>query len=105
MRWTLAILTVTATSLVAAGVWMLGQARYLEDYCLARIEPPSTTAPEALSGRPAYLRDPWTVACEFDGLPTVYTTDPGLLIAAVVLGVIVVVVAAAAFRWASAALL
>ena len=87
-------------ALLAAGLWVVGQAQYLQDYCFTRIEPPETSPPEALSGRPAYWDDPVTVACEFDGFPTIYTTEPAPLVGAILLAVAVVAVALIALHWA-----
>ncbi len=92
------ILSVAAP--VAAGLWVVGQAQYLEDYCFTRVEPPEASPPEALSGRPAYWDDPVTVACEFDGFPTIYTTEPAPLLGALLLAGAVLAVALLAFHWA-----
>jgi TRAP-type C4-dicarboxylate transport system permease small subunit len=52
-------------ALVSALAWLIGQAQYLNDYCTTRAPLALTSAPEALGGRPAYMDDPITVACEF----------------------------------------
>jgi hypothetical protein len=55
--------------------------------------------PEALGGRPAYMDDPITIACEYDGFPTVYVTEPGPLLGALLMMTIVIAVAFGAYRW------
>lgn len=87
-------------ALLAAALWVVGQAHYLEDYCHTRVDPPKASPPEALSGRPAYWDNPVTVACEFDGFPTVYTTEPAPLLGGLFLAGAVVTVALIAFHWA-----
>lgn len=88
------------TALVSALVWLMGQAQYLNDYCTTRASQPITSPPEALSARPAYMDDPITVACEFDGFPTVYVTEPAPLLGALLLTGMVIAVAFIAFSWA-----
>jgi hypothetical protein len=100
LRFLLAASITGLAALLAAGSWIVGQTQYLEDYCHTRIEPPEASSPEALSGRPAYWDNPITVACEFDGFPTVYTTEPAPLFGALLLAGGVVAVAFIAFNWA-----
>lgn len=84
------------TALLAALVWLLGQAQYVNDYCTTRAPQP----PNVAGGRPAYMSDPITVACEFDGYPTVYVTEPGPLLGALLLTAIVIAVGLVATHWA-----
>lgn len=102
-RTLLASFVTGVAALLAAGFWVVGQGQYLQDYCFTRVEPPQTSPPEALSGRPAYWADPVTVACEFDGFSTVYTTEPAPLLGALLLAAVVIAVAFVTFRWAWAA--
>ncbi len=90
---------VTGIAVMLSGlVWLLGQAQYLNDYCTS---PRSHfSPPEASGGRPAYMDNPITVTCEYDGLPTVYVTEPLPLIGAVLLAGAVIAVASIAFSWA-----
>lgn len=92
----------SAAALMATGLWLVGQAQYLEDYCPTRVDPPEASTPEALSGRPAHWEDPVTVACEFDGFPTIYATEPAPLVGALLLAGAVVAIAFFAFQWARA---
>lgn len=101
-RYLLAALITCVAALLAAGLWVLGQAQYVQDYCHTRVEPPTTRPPEALSGRPAYWDNLVTIACAFDGFPTIYTTDPVPLFGALLLTGAVVAVALIAFHWARA---
>lgn len=101
-RSLMAASTTCLAALLAAGLWVFGQAQYVQDYCHTRVHPPLTSPPEALSGRPAYWRDPVTIACEFEGFPTVHTTDPAPLLGALLLAGAVAAVALIAFRWARA---
>jgi hypothetical protein len=94
-----AMLTIIA-GLVAAGIWGVGQAQFLEDYCSTQAPQPKAPSPEALDGRPAYLDGLVTVRCEYDDLPTVVVTEPLPLVGALVLAALVLWVAFAAFRWA-----
>jgi amino acid transporter len=87
-------------ALLSALAWLIGQAQYINDYCTTRAPQPITTPPEALGGRPAYMDDPITVACEYDGFPTVYVTEPGPLFGALLMMAIVIAVAFGAYRWA-----
>lgn len=100
LRSLLAACITSVAALLAAGLWIVGQAEYLEDYCFTRVEPPEASPPEALSGRPAYWDDPVTVACEFDGFPTVYTIERAPLFGALLLAGAVVAVALIAVHWA-----
>ena len=61
----------TAIGLLAAGFWLVGQARYTEDYCQTRAPQPRSSNPEGLSGRPGYVDKPVTVRCEYDQFPAV----------------------------------
>ena len=92
--------TVTA-ALLASGVWGVGQAQYLNDYCTSdRVRQPTPASPEMLGGRPAYLDGPVTVVCEYDGYPTVTVTDPAPLLGALIVMSLVVVFAVVTLRWA-----
>lgn len=102
LRFLVAAFITGVAALLAAGLWVVGQAQYLEDYCHTRVDPPEASPPEALSGRPAYWDNPVTVACEFDGFPTIYTTEPAPLFGALLLAGAVVTVALIAFHWARA---
>lgn len=102
LRFLIAAFLTCVAALLAAGLWAFGQAQYVEDYCHTRVEPPITSPPEALSGRPAYWDNPVTVACEFDGFLTIYTTDPTPSFGALLLTGAVVAVALIAFHWARA---
>ncbi len=85
----------------AAGVWVVGQAQYVNDYCTSdRVDQPTPANPEALGGRPAYLDGPLTVGCEYDGYSTVTVADPAPLVGALVLIGMVVSVAVVMLRWA-----
>lgn len=99
-RTLVAVLVTVLAALVAAVAWVVGQALYLEDYCLTRVDRPEGSRPEASGGRPAYWRDPVTVACEYDGHGTVLATEPGPLVAALLLAAAVCAVAVTAFTWA-----
>ena len=103
LRILLASFLTGVAALLAAGFWVVGQGQYLQDYCFTRVELPQTSPPEALSGRPAHWADPVTVACEFDGFSTIYTTGPAPLIGALLLAAVVIAVALVTFRWAWAA--
>lgn len=83
-------------ALVSAIAWVVGQAQYINDYCTTRAPQP----PDVRGGRPAYMADPLTVACEFDGHPTVYVAEPAPLLGALLLTAVVVAVGVVAFRWA-----
>jgi hypothetical protein len=87
-------------ALVSALAWLLVQAQYINDYCTTRAPQPITSPPEALGGRPAYMDDPITVACEYDGSPIVYVTEPGPLLGALLITAIVIAVAFGAYHWA-----
>lgn len=102
LRFVLAALVTSVAALLATGLLVFGQAQYVQDYCHTRVEPPATFPPEALSGRPAYWDNPVTVACEFDGFPTIYTTDPGPVVGGLILLGVVLVVTLVAFDWARA---
>jgi hypothetical protein len=100
-RLVVAWLATMAAALFAAGVWVVGQAQYINDYCTSdRVAQPTPADPEALGGRPAYLDEPVTVVCEYDGYSTATVTDPAPLLGALVLMVLVVAVAVATLRWA-----
>lgn len=101
-RLLIAAFITCVAALLAAGLWVIGQAQYVQDYCFTRVEPPITSPPEALSGRPAYWDNPVTVACEFDGFPTIYTTDPAPLFGALLLLGAILAVAVITFDWARA---
>jgi hypothetical protein len=94
----LAALAAAVAAVVAIGIWTLGQAQYLNDYCTTRVQPPQGATPESVGGRPAFLEGLTTVRCEYDGQPTVTVTDPLPLLGAVVLVLGVVAVAVIAFR-------
>lgn len=96
MRFLAAAVVTLLTALLAALSWLLGQAQYINDYCTTRAPQP----PEVVGGRPAYMSDPITVACEFDGYPTVYVTEPGPLLGALLLTAIVIAVGFVAIHWA-----
>lgn len=87
-------------ALLSALAWLIAQAQYINDYCTTRTPQPITSPPEALGGRPAYMHGPMTVACEYDGFPTVYVTEPGPLLGALLMMAIVIAVAFGAYRWA-----
>jgi hypothetical protein len=93
-------LVTAIAGLIAAGVWTLLQAQYINDYCTTRAPQPTPANPEVLGGRPAYLDGPVTVVCEYDGYPTVTVTDPVPLLGALVLAAGVLAVGIAVFRWA-----
>lgn len=97
LRFLAAAVVTLLTALLAALVWLLGQA-HVNDYCTTRAPQP----PNLVGGRPAYMADPITVACEFDGHPTVYVTEPGPLLGALLLTAIVVAVVLGATHWARA---
>jgi hypothetical protein len=100
-RLLMASLATMAAALLAAGVWVVGQAQYINDYCATgRVQQPTPANPEALGGRPAYLDGPVTVVCEYDGHPTVTVTDPAPLLGALVLMIVVVAFALLTLRWA-----
>ena len=84
------------SGLLAAGLWVIGQARYLEDYCHTRVPTPG----QATGGRPAYLDGLVTIRCEYDGVPDVAITDALPLVGGVLLAAAVLVVAAVVFHWA-----
>lgn len=46
------------------------------------------------------MDDPITVACEYDGFPTVYVTEPGPLLGALLMTAIVIAVAFNAYQGA-----
>ena len=100
--WRLLAATVVTgvVALLSALAWLIGQAQYINDYCTTRAPQPTTSPPEALGGRPAYMDDPVTVACEYDGFPTVYVTEPGPLLGALLMTAIVIAVALGAYHWA-----
>lgn len=89
------------TSLLAAGLWAVGQAQYTNDYCSTRVpEPESPSSPEAVGGRPAYMDGPVTIRCEYDHFPTVTVIEPLPLIGALVLAALAVGAAVLFVRWA-----
>ena len=100
LRPTVAALASVLAGLLAAGLWTVAQAQYLNDYCSTRAPQPHAPTPESLDGRPAYLDGPATVRCDYDALPDVVVTDALPLAGALVLGALVVAVALVAFRWA-----
>lgn len=102
LRLHLTVFIASVAALLAAGLRVVGQAQYLEDYCHTRVEPPDASPPETLSGRPAYWDNPVTVACEFDRYPTIYTTEQAPLFSALLLTGAVIAVALIAFHWARA---
>lgn len=76
-RLVMAWLAAMAAVFCAAGVWVVGQAQYVNHYCTSdRVDQPTPANPEALGGRPAYLDGPLTVGCEYDGYSTVTVADP-----------------------------
>lgn len=88
-------------AVVAFGLWVVGQARYTEDYCQTRVDAPAAPpGVEGLSGRPAYLDGPVTIRCEYDQVPNLAVTDPLPLIGALVLTVLVLGVFALTLQWA-----
>lgn len=97
LRLAAAALGTLFIGLVAAVSWVLAQAQYINDYCTSRAPQPT---PEPPGGRPAYMDGPWTVVCEYDGMPAVQITEPGPFIGAMVLALIVIGIGVAAFRWA-----
>jgi len=100
-RLIVACLGTLAAALLAAGVWVVGQAQYINDYCTTdRVNRPTQANPEALGGRPAYLDGPVTVVCEYDGYPTITVTDPAPLLGALVLMISVIAFAVVTLRWA-----
>jgi hypothetical protein len=86
--------------LVAAVFWVLAQAQYINDYCTTRAPRPEPPIPEATGGRPAYMDGPWTVVCEYDGMPTVEIAEPFPFLSAVFLAALVIGIGVVAFRWA-----
>jgi hypothetical protein len=99
-RLVVAGLTTLITGLLAAGLWVVAQAQYLNDYCSNRAPQPKPSAPEALDGRPAHLDGPVTVRCDYDDFPAVVVTDALPLVGALVLAVLVLGVAFLTLRWA-----
>ena len=100
-RLTGAIVFGLVCAVVAFGLWVVGQARYLEDYCQTRVDGPAAPPDvEGLSGRPAYLDGPVTIRCEYDQVPDLAVTDPLPLIGALVLIVLVLGVVAVTIQWA-----
>lgn len=96
-----AILASLVCAVVAFGLWVVGQARYTEDYCQTRVDAPAAPpGVEGLSGRPAYLDGPVTIRCEYDQVPNLAVTDPLPLIGALVLTVLVLGVFALTLQWA-----
>jgi hypothetical protein len=100
-RLLVACLATVAAALLAAGVWVVGKAQYINDYCTGdRVQQPTPASPEALGGRPAYLDGPVTVVCEYDGYLTVTVTDPAPLLGALIVMSLVVAFAIVTLRWA-----
>jgi hypothetical protein len=88
-------------AVAAIGLWVVGQARYTEDYCQTRVDEPAAPAGvEGLSGRPAYLDGPVTIRCDYDQVPDLTVTDPLPLVGALVLIVLVLGVVAVTIQWA-----
>ena len=85
--------------LLAAALWAVSSAQYLGGYCTSRASQPTPANPESLGGRPAYMPNPVTVRCEYDGFPTVDVIDPMPLLGAVVMVGVVAVVATLMLRW------
>jgi hypothetical protein len=86
--------------LVAAVFWVLAQAQYMNDYCTTRAPRPEPPMSEATGGRPAYMDGPWTVVCEYDGMPTVEIAELFPFLGAAFLAAVVVGIGVVAFRWA-----
>jgi hypothetical protein len=99
LRLLVAVGVTTVVALLAAGVWAVGQAQYLNDYCTTRAPQPETATPEGIGGRPAYLDGLTTVRCEYDNLPAVTVTDPMPLLGALLLAACVLAVWVVVFRW------
>lgn len=96
-----AILASLVCAVAAIGLWVVGQARYTEDYCQTRVDEPAAPAGvEGLSGRPAYLDGPVTIRCDYDQVPDLTVTDPLPLVGALVLIVLVLGVVAVTIEWA-----
>lgn len=87
-----------AAGMFAAAFWAIARAQYVNDYCTTRARQPEPANPEALGGRPAYMPDPVTIRCEYDGFPTVDVFDPLPLLGGLVLAVAVAVLAFLMFR-------
>lgn len=99
-RLAVAWLTTIATALLAAGLWVVGQAQYTNDYCHTRAPQPASPDSEGLSGRPGYLDGPVTIRCEYDQVPAIEVMDPLPLVGAVMLMLLVIAVAVVALQWA-----
>lgn len=90
-----------ACAVLATGLWVVGRARYTEDYCQTRAPEPATPPGiEGLSGRPAYLDGPFTIRCEYDQVPDLAVTDPLPFVGALALIVLVLGVLAVTIQWA-----
>jgi hypothetical protein len=100
LRLAAAGLSTLFVGLVAAVFWVLAQAQYLNDYCTTRAPQPEPPMPEATGGRPAYMDGPWTVVCDYHGIPTVEVIEPYPFFGAVFLAAVVVGIGVVAFRWA-----
>ena len=88
-------------ALLAAGLWVVGQARYTEDYCHTRAPEPATPPGfEGLSGRPGYLDGPVTIRCEYDPVPDIAVTDPLPLVGALLLIFMMFGIVAVTIQWA-----
>jgi hypothetical protein len=94
------VATTSADLTLAAGIWVVGQAQYINDDCTTRAPQPNPANPEALGGRPAYLDGPVTIRCEYDQFPAVEVTGPLPLVGAVVLTILVIAGAVVVLQWA-----
>lgn len=89
------------SALLAAGLWVVGQAQYTEDYCRTRApQPEAPPGVEGLSGRPGYLDGPVTIRCEYDQVADVAVVDALPLLGALLLAMLVLAITATSLRWA-----
>lgn len=78
------------TALVGFAVWLVLQARYLEDYCFTRAPLPEGAAPEPTGHMPpAYMEDPITVRCEYSAYSDVVIRDGTVLTGAVIIALVI----------------
>lgn len=89
--------TVVVVAFAGAAVWLLAQARYLEDYCLTRAPLPGGATEGVVVRGPSYDR-PWRLRCDWPSGPDVVVTDVLPLAGAVLVVGVVLVAAVAVWR-------